>query len=310
MPTGLSQAARFGNDPVRMGRGATYVKAVFETPAGLADEAAGMLVACGALGCAVERGGRVGARSRKPVKLEAYFSKLKPARLRAIRRAMGTAGMLAKSDRDAAGERIVDPGWATMWQRRFKPLPVGERLIVVPPWRHAEEPGRIAIVVRPGRAFGTGHHPTTAGALRAIDQLCAQRKFARALDVGAGSGILAIAMALLGAKHITAIDVDAEALDNARENAELNHLRRRIGFSTTPITRLAGKFDLIAANILSSVLIAIAPELIRLLARGGRLILGGILRREARRVASHYAGKLHLLSTDYDRGWATMVFAR
>lgn len=295
---------------MRMARGATYVKAVFETPAGLADEAAGMLVACGALGCAVERGGRAGARSRKPVKLEAYFSRLKPARLRAIRRAMGSAGMLAKSDRDTAGERIVDPGWATMWQRRFEPLPIGERILIVPPWRRVNAPARTAIVIKPGRAFGTGHHATTAGALRAIDRLCGERKFARALDVGTGSGILAIAMALLGAKHVTAIDVDAAALDNARENAALNHLRRRIRLSTTPVAQLSGRFDLIVANILSSVLIAIAPDLIRLLARRGRLILGGILRREARAVASRYAGKLRLLGTDYDRGWTTIIFAR
>lgn len=295
---------------MRMARGATYVKAVFETPAGLADEAAGMLVACGALGCAVERGGRAGARSRKPVKLEAYFSRLKPARLRAIRRAMGSAGMLAKSDRDTAGERIVDPGWATMWQRRFEPLPIGERILIVPPWRRVNTPARTAIVIKPGRAFGTGHHATTAGALRAIDRLCGERRFTRALDVGTGSGILAIAMALLGAKHVTAIDIDAAALDNARENAELNHLRRRIRLSTTPVAQLSGRFDLIVANILSSVLIAIAPDLIRLLARRGRLILGGILRREARAVASRYAGKLRLLGTDYDRGWTTIIFAR
>lgn len=295
---------------MRMARGATYVKAVFETPAGLADEAAGMLVACGALGCAVERGGRAGARSRKPVKLEAYFSRLKPARLRAIRRAMGSAGMLAKSDRDTAGERIVDPGWATMWQRRFEPLPIGERILIVPPWRRVNAPARTAIVIKPGRAFGTGHHATTAGALRAIDRLCGERRLTRALDVGTGSGILAIAMALLGAKHVTAIDVDAAALDNARENAALNHLGRRIRLSTTPVAQLSDKFDLIVANILSSVLIAIAPDLIRLLARRGRLILGGILRREARAVASRYAGKLRLLGTDYDRGWTTIIFAR
>lgn len=295
---------------MRMARGATYVKAVFETPAGLADEAAGMLVACGALGCAVERGGRAGARSRKPVKLEAYFSRLKPARLRAIRRAMGSAGMLAKSDRDTAGERIVDPGWATMWQRRFEPLPIGERILIVPPWRRVNAPARTAIVIKPGRAFGTGHHATTAGALRAIDRLCGERRLTRALDVGTGSGILAIAMALLGAKHVTAIDVDAAALDNARENAALNHLGRRIRLSTTPVAQLSDKFDLIVANILSSVLIAIAPDLIRLLAGRGRLILGGILRREARAVASRYAGKLRLLGTDYDRGWTTIIFAR
>ena len=124
-----------------------YLKATFETPAGLADEAAAILVANGALGCAVERGGRAGPRSRRPVKLEAYFTKLRPEKLRAIRRTMRAAGMLTTSDVDGALQSITDPGWATMWQSRFEPLPIGERFLIVPPWNRAIEAGRIAIAI-------------------------------------------------------------------------------------------------------------------------------------------------------------------
>jgi ribosomal protein L11 methyltransferase len=287
-----------------------YIKATFETPAGLADEAAGILVAHGALGCAVERGGRAGPKSRRPVTLEAYFTTLRPAKLRAIRNAMRAAGMLAASDRDRASESIADPGWATMWQSRFKPLPIGQRFLIVPPWHRASDPGRISITVLPGQAFGTGHHPTTSGALLAIDDLVADQKITRAIDVGTGSGILAIALAMLGVPKVIGIDNDALALDNARENAELNAVAKRIAFSTTPIARVRGKFDLVVANILSKTLIAMAPDLTRVIANGGHLVLGGILAREAKGVASHYAPELQLTNTAVSRGWITLVFAR
>jgi ribosomal protein L11 methyltransferase len=287
-----------------------YIKATFETPAGLADEAAGILVANGALGCAVERGGRAGARSRRPVTLEAYFTTLTPAKLRAIRRTMKAAGMLTPSDRDGTPQSITDPGWATMWQSRFEPLPIGDRFLIAPPWHRATESGRISITVLPGQAFGTGHHPTTNGALLAIDDLIAHHKIARVIDVGTGSGILAIAMAILGVRKVIAIDNDATALSNARENAELNEVARRVTFSTTPVARMRGKFDLVVANILGKTLIAMAPDLKRLLARGGHLVLGGILAREVKSVASHYAPELHLANATILRGWATMVLRR
>ncbi len=287
-----------------------YIKATFETPAGLADEAAGLLVANGALGCAVERGGRAGARSRRPVKLEAYFTTLQPAKLRALRRTMRAAGMLTASDRDRPPQSIVDPGWATMWQSRFEPLAVGDRFLVVPPWHRARETSRISITVLPGQAFGTGHHPTTSDALLAIDDLIARHKIRRAIDVGTGSGILAIAMTMLGLRNVKAIDNDAVALDNARENAELNRVAKYLAFSTTPVARVRGKFDLVVANILSKTLIAIAPDLTRLVATGGHLVLGGILAREAKSIALHYVPELQLENTTTSRGWLTMVFAR
>lgn len=287
-----------------------YIKATFETPAGLADEAAGILVAYGALGCAVERGGRAGPRSRRPVKLEAYFTTLRPAQLRSIRSAMRAAGMLTDSDRDGAPQSIVDPGWATMWQKRFEPLPLGERYLIVPPWRQMTAPGRISITVLPGRAFGTGHHPTTSNALLAIDALIERNNIARVIDVGTGSGILAIAMAMRGVRKIVAIDNDALALDNARENADLNAVSKRIAFSTTPVAQVRGKFDLVVANILCKTLIAMASDLKRLVAREGHLVLGGILAREAKPVASHYTPELALIDSITTRGWTTLVFRK
>jgi len=130
------------------------------------------------------------------------------------------------------------------------------------------------------------------------------------LDVGTGSGVLAIAMRLMGVAQVSAIDIDPLALENAHENAMLNSLGSKISFATTPVTRLRRRFDLITANILSSTLIGMASALTRLLANGGRLILGGILNREAAGVLSVYEPGLRCLGVRRDRGWSTLVLAR
>ena len=133
----------------------------------------------------------------------------------------------------------------------------------------------------------------------------------QALDVGTGSGVLAIAMRLMGVGQVCAIDIDALALENARENAALNSfIGGKIRFATTPIARLRRRFDLITANILSSTLIVMASALTRLLARGGHLVLGGILNREAASVLKTYCPRLRCLGIRRDRGWSTLVLAR
>ena len=289
--------------------GRKYVRVLFKVPAAMTDEAAGLLVGAGALGCAVV-GDHRSSHRRANHEVEAYFESLRPARLAAIRRAMAAAGMLAEAARAPAPRIVADPGWATAWRARFAPLPIGRRLLIVPPWTAKLATRRIRLTINPGQAFGTGHHATTAGALRALETLCAGRSFARGLDVGTGSGVLAIAMRLMGVGRVAAIDIDAAALDNARENAALNSLADEIRFATTPLARLRGRYDLIAANILSGTLTAMAGALVRRLAAGGRLVLGGILNREAPAVLAHYAPHLRCVGTGRDRGWSTLVMAR
>jgi ribosomal protein L11 methyltransferase len=288
-----------------------YVQVVFATPAAAVDDAAALLVAQGALGCVVG-GDHRSAHRRAALTLNAYFDHLSRPRLAAIRRAMAAAGMLADSGRALSPRIVVDPGWATAWKNRFAPLPIGRGLLIVPPWRAGAATDRARIVINPGQAFGTGHHATTCGALATIEKLCAARRFARGLDAGTGSGVLAIAMRMMGVGDVRAIDIDALALENARENAGLNGFGGRGGirFATTPVARLRRRFDLIAANILSSSLIAMAAPLTRLLAPGGRLILGGILNREAAAVLRAYRPPLRRLEVRRDRGWSTLVLAR
>lgn len=305
MTTGSRSATAVG----RAKRARDYVRVVFKTPAAMADDAAGLLASHGALGCAVDGDNRTAGR-RPTVNLEAYFDRLSPTRLRIIWDAMAAAGMLARSAQAPRPERIRDPGWATAWKDRFAPLRIGRRLLIVPPWIDANAAAQIRIVLNPGQGFGTGHHPTTRGALLALDQLCTERHFKRALDVGTGSGLLAIAMRLFGIPSVTALDIDPAALDNARENAALNSMDGAIGFSPAPVEGMRGRFDLITANILSSTLIAMAPTLTRLLRNGGRIVLGGILNREAQTVLQHYQPELRLVRMRRDHGWATLVLER
>jgi ribosomal protein L11 methyltransferase len=296
----------------------SYTRAIFRTHAHLADEAAGILVAGGAIGCAIAGMKLPRAREQKTVALEAYFDRVSADELSRIRGTLHAAGMLADGVSDSARDgvsRIVDPGWSTLWMRRFGPFRVGRRVLIVPPWKRETERGRATIVIQPARAFGTGHHPTTASALRALESIVSAHSPRSILDVGTGSGILAIAAALLSARNshdreIMAIDVDATALENARANARLNGVEKSIRFSAIPLASIHRRFDLIAANILSHTLIELAPQLKRIVAPGGRLILGGFLADEADEVLSHYHPSLRSLSRKTHRGWTTAVMAR
>jgi ribosomal protein L11 methyltransferase len=295
----------------------SYTRAIFRTHAHLADEAAGILVAGGAIGCAVAGMKLPRAREQKTVALEAYFDRISATDLSRLKLMMQQAGMLADADGavDGAARRIVDPGWSTLWMRRFGPFRVGRRILIVPPWKRETQPGRTTIVVQPARAFGTGHHPTTAGALRAVESIVSAHAQRSILDAGTGSGVLAIAAAMLGRRDglerdIIAIDIDPTALENARANARLNGVEKSIRFSSVPLASIHRHFDLIMANILSHTLIELAPHLKRIVAPGGRLILGGFLADEADEVLSHYRPPLRCLSRKTHRGWTTLVMAR
>jgi ribosomal protein L11 methyltransferase len=252
------------------------------------------------------------AREDKTVALEAYFDAISASDLSRLKLSLEQAGMLADGSVDGSARRIVDPGWSTLWMKRFGPFRVGRRILIVPPWRRQNERGRTTIVVQPARAFGTGHHPTTAGALRALETIVGAHAPRSILDAGTGSGILAIAAALIGKRSgdIVAIDIDPTALENARANARLNGVEKSIRFSSVPLTSIHRHLDLIVANILSGTLIELAPHLKKLVAPGGRLVLGGFLADEADEVLSHYRSPLRCLSRKTHRGWTTLVMAR
>ncbi|HTW89791.1 MAG TPA: 50S ribosomal protein L11 methyltransferase [Candidatus Binataceae bacterium] len=312
--------------------GRTYFKAAFAVRPELADEAAAILIAHGALGCAVRTSAEfrrskmetwddrdeparaadaAGApkRKRKMTQvLEAFFVRVTSAQLAQMNRAMVAAGVI-DSGRAPRVSRLADPGWSTRWMSRFKPLAVGRQLLIVPPWSRTRRLGRMRLLINPAQAFGTGHHGSTAGALVMIERLCGQLHFSQGLDVGCGSGILTIAMRMFGVPRLIGIDSDRVAIPNARENSKLNGIAS-IRFSSAPVGSIKQRFDLIAANILSSTLIGLAPVLIRLMKPGARLVLGGILERERAEVLRHFRPKLTLDDELVDRGWVTLAMRR
>ena len=173
--------------------------------------------------------------------------------------------------------RMRDEDWSVTWRRGYKPLRFGERLVVKPTWEPFEaKPGDLVIELDPGMAFGCGTHPTTAMCLRLLERYV--RPGMVVMDVGTGSGILAIAAALLGAETVWAVDEDPVAVRTARENVALNNLVGRVRVRDgNLLDDLVEPADLVVANIVAEVLIALCPEAAMVLEPGGRLILSGIL---------------------------------
>lgn len=295
-------------------KGRSYGRIAFDLPSARADEAGAIIVAFGALGCESTKLPRTpGAPPRAPriARLTAWFDETNQMRLGRMMKTIQSAVTLTEPARLTV-DRVEDPGWSTMWMDRFEPFTIGRRFVVVPPWRHDfinRDQERLRIMIQPGQGFGTGHHGSTYGVMRTLEEIYNERNWRRVLDVGTGSGILAIAMKLLGARDITAIDNDPIALDNARENATLNCIAQDLRISSIPLASIRRRFDLITANILAPILIAMAPRLKRNLRADGRLILAGILKREADTVVAAYAPELRCVGKRNHRGWTALLMA-
>lgn len=195
---------------------------------------------------------------------------------RADEAARRLADALALVGCDAKVERgeIPDEDWRLSYRRHFKTEEIGRRLVTVPAWEKAPDNGRVAIVIDPGLAFGTGRHETTRACLEFIDELAPAKTF---LDVGCGSGILSIAAAKLGCGEVAGFDVDPEAVEAARENAERNGVAPtffRYGLGSRE-KRDLGVADLVVANVLGPLLVRFADEIAPCAAR--HLVVSGIL---------------------------------
>ena len=174
---------------------------------------------------------------------------------------------------------VREEDWANNWKQYFKPLPVGNSIVIVPAWDDTVPPeyaGRTRIVMDPGMAFGSGQHETTRLCLEMIEKHL--RSGDNVLDVGTGSGILAIGVLLLGAKRAVGIDIDPLAVKISRENAAASGLADRFTSQCCDLAGdIDGRFELICANIVADIVIRLIPDTGRLLAEGGRLILSGII---------------------------------
>jgi ribosomal protein L11 methyltransferase len=176
---------------------------------------------------------------------------------------------------------LADADWNAAWREHFRPLPVGRRLLVAPPWDLPATNERLVLAIEPGRAFGTGHHGTTAGCLELLETLVADRPPVRAIDLGTGSGILAIAAARLGVTDVLACDTDPDAVTAARANVALNGVGDRVEALVADAAALAvAPAPLVLANLLASAHRALAPSYRRLVEDGGAIVLGGLLEAE------------------------------
>ncbi|MBA4244441.1 MAG: 50S ribosomal protein L11 methyltransferase [Pseudomonas sp.] len=198
-------------------------------------------------------------------------------------------------------ERIEDQDWERSWMDNFQPMRFGQRLWIVPSWHAAPEPDAVNLLLDPGLAFGTGTHPTTALCLEWLDGQ--NLDGCRVLDFGCGSGILAIAALLLGAPQAVGTDIDPQALEASRDNANRNGIDPARFPVYLPADLPQQPAEVVVANILAGPLVSLAPQITALVQEGGRLALSGILAEQAEEVRAAYAGAFDLDPTAIKEGW-------
>lgn len=210
---------------------------------------------------------------------------------------------------EVVAAEVEDEDWATSWKQYYRPIPVGERLLVKPSWESTDPKwqDRLVIELDPGMAFGTGTHETTTMCLEILER--ADLVGRRVVDVGSGSGILAIAAARLGATHVEALDYDPVAVRVASENVKRNGVSRIVNVQESDLlAAVTGEYDIIVANIIARIIIAALPQVSDRLKEGGIFIASGIIREKADQVAAELAAYGFSLLERRDSGeWVAFV---
>lgn len=229
---------------------------------------------------------------------------------------LAAAALDARTDAPAIDlvRPVADADWVRETQAQFPPTQVGERLWIVPTWHEPPNPQAINLRLDPGVAFGTGTHPTTR---LCLSWLAAQPLAGkRVLDYGCGSGILALAAAMLGARAVWGTDIDPQAVEAARANSRANGVADAVAQYTLPDALPAGRdatFDIVLANILANPLKLLAPALVSRVAAGGALVLAGILERQTEEMLALYAQvdpALRLSAWRAEDGWVCLAGTR
>lgn len=203
---------------------------------------------------------------------------------------------------------IEDQDWVRLTQSQFEPIPIGERIWVVPSWHQAPDPQALILELDPGLAFGTGSHPTTRLCMEWIEKHVPAN--ASVLDYGCGSGILAILASKCGAGDVVGIDIDPQAVVTANDNAERNRVAGPHLQFGLPDACPEQTFDIVVANILSNPLKVLASMLCGRVKPGGRIALSGVLERQAEEVAAAYAPWIALEVWRAHEGWVCLSGVR
>lgn len=204
---------------------------------------------------------------------------------------------------------IPEKDWNETWKKGFQPVDAGKQFSIIPPWEEKRK-GRINLVIDPGMAFGTGHHETTRSCLVLMENYSPQTARESFLDLGTGTGILAIAARKLGYQHVVGIDTDILAIAAARENIVINQVPD-VEIKEGSLYELQETFDVIAANLISGVLVLLAPALFPRMKPGGIAILSGILDgQEDEVIGAMEQANLKLRQTHRDGKWVSLVVER
>lgn len=210
--------------------------------------------------------------------------------------------------------RIRHEDWAESWKRHFKPIEIGRSLLIKPSWsRRQPKPNQQVVILDPGLSFGTGQHPTTAFCLAEVARHVKKGAPGSFLDIGTGSGILAIAAAKLNFRTVNAFDFDPEAVRMAQVNARTNGVHKKISLTQDDATRLplrpARRYDLVCANLISTLLLAERKRIIAQLNQGGTLVLAGILKTEFACVRTAFeAAGMRMYVTASRKEWQSAAF--
>jgi ribosomal protein L11 methyltransferase len=211
--------------------------------------------------------------------------------------------------------RVRQEDWAESWKRHFRPIGISSALLIKPSWsKQRSREGQAVVVLDPGLSFGTGHHPTTAFCLRQLVARRRPRESQSLLDIGTGSGILAIAAAKLGFAPVDAFDNDPEAVRIATANARQNRVSNRIRCFRQDLTRLSSQrpkqYSVVCANLISNLLLTERERILARLQPGGVLIVAGILDSEFAQVQRAYeTAGLRLQASQTQKHWRSGAFA-
>jgi ribosomal protein L11 methyltransferase len=281
---------------------------VIEVLPRLAEVVSGLLFECGA-GGVEERRRRAGVElvvyAAERRELGELLSKLRP-RLAELRRR--TRGPVVKR----VTSRALDDRWQTAWMEHLRQEVLTSRLVLQPVWDQTPPPhGKRRLLFEPKMAFGVGSHPTTQLAAESVERFCLAHQSCRVLDVGSGTGVLALVAAMSGARSALGVDVDPVAVESAGANAELNGLADRCRFERTPVRELSGTFDLVVANIELPALAHLAEDLRRLVGAQGQLSVTGFLSADMPDVADTFDVRSFARTERFeDAGWVLLELGR
>ncbi len=259
----------------------------------------------GCNGIAVDQPLEPGDGADHTVKAYLVYDRAARVRARRVREALGHLQAFGLGPIGDMRLRVVrDDDWLEAWKASFTPMRIGS-FLVRPTWLDADEADATTIAIDPGMAFGTGSHPTTRQCLEALSVLALDG--VRVLDVGAGSGILAIAAAKRGAREVVAVDTDVVAVRAARENVAVNSASVEVALGSA--ADVPGRFDVVVANIVAPVLVAMAADLRARLGKSGTLLLAGITRESVDAVRGAFTDRgLDLVSRDERGDWIALTF--